>query len=143
MPLYFGYPLKTSKASSAIALQQILTKINPRLKLAKLGVRVQLLRVQRQGACLSLVATLPPKPDSTQTKRYQQRIALKLLANPQGLKQAEAEVQLLRARLAAREFDWPQYIEHEPTTVPGTTCQEWMARFKSHIIATNCDKFCR
>jgi hypothetical protein len=91
MPLYFGYPLKTSKASSAIALQQILTKINPRLKLAKLGVRVQLLRVQRlrvqrQGACLSLVATLPPKPDSTQTKRYQQRIALKLLANPQGLK---------------------------------------------------------
>lgn len=124
--------MKTATASSTIEIQRSLSEMNARLKAAKLGVCVQL-----RGSCLSLVATLPPRPGSTRPNRHQQRISLKLLANPKGLKQAEAEAKLLGARLAAREFDWSQYLNHEEEVSDTTTCQAWLKQFKAHILSTN------
>ncbi|WNZ44154.1 hypothetical protein Q2T42_20200 [Leptolyngbya boryana CZ1] len=124
--------MRTSSVSSTLDIQSSLQVINARLKAAHLGVRLQL-----RGNSLSLVATLPPRPNSTQTKRHQQRIPLKLLASPQGLKQAEAEAKLLGARLAAREFDWSFYLEEKEEASSGITCQDWIDRFRTHIIAIN------
>lgn len=43
---------------------------------------------------------------------YQQRIALNLPGNPDGLKRAEKDARLLGARLATKEFDWTDYEVH-------------------------------
>jgi integrase len=116
-------------------IDQRTTEINARLKAGKVGVRVE-----RRGSCLSLVATLPPRPGSKskRTKPYQQRIALRLLTNPKGLKQAEEEAKLLGARLATRQFDWDLYDDRgviQDTPVPN--CGEWIEKFKRFIISTN------
>jgi integrase len=124
--------MRTSSVSSTLDIQHSLKVINARLKAAHLGVNLQL-----RGNSLSLVATLTPRPNSTQKKRHQQRIPLKLLASPQGLKQAEAEAKLLGARIAAREFDWSFYLAEEEESSSGMTCQDWIDRFRSQIIATN------
>lgn len=113
-------------------IDQKVTEINTRLKAGKVGVRVE-----RRGSCLSLVATLPPRPSSKskQTKPHQQRIALKLLTNPKGLKQAEEEAKLLGARLATRQFSWTLYSDLEESTA-SLTCGEWVEKFKFFIIST-------
>ncbi len=113
-------------------IDQKVTEINTRLKAGKVGVRVE-----RRGSCLSLVATLPPRPSSKskQTKPHQQRIALKLLTNPKGLKQAEEEAKLLGARLATRQFDWAFYRDAEENTA-SLTCGEWVEKFKFFILST-------
>jgi integrase len=129
-----------TKSLTDSEIKNALEEINFRLKVAKLGVTVQL-----RGSCLSLVATLPPKPGSPKTKRYQQRIPLKLLANPLGLKRAEAEAKLLGARLASREFDWSFYLNQEKEEqslieTSGESCWDWLERFKAHIMATTFEK---
>jgi len=49
--------------------------INDRLRVAKIGVRVE-----ARGDRLSLKATLPPKPGSGKTKPYEQYLALEIYA---------------------------------------------------------------
>ncbi len=81
-----------------------LTAINHRLKVAQLG-----LKVEQRGGRLVLRGTLPPKPGSTKTKAYQQRISLQLPPNLAGLKQAEREAKVVAAQLITETFDWDKY----------------------------------
>lgn len=74
-------------------------KANQRLKTAKIGVAI----VQR-GDRLNLVATLPPKPNSTRSDWHQQRIRLDVYANPQGIQYAESEAHKIGVLIANRIF---------------------------------------
>lgn len=79
-------------------------QVNGRLKAAKVGVSVE-----QNGDRLRLRATLPPPPGSAKGEPYQQRIALGLMANPDGLRHAEKQARLLGAQLAAKEFAWENW----------------------------------
>ncbi len=81
-----------------------LRQVNGRLKASKVGVTVE-----QHGDRLRLRATLPSKPGSSKVGPHQQRISLKLPANPAGLRQAEKQARLLGAQLAAREFNWADW----------------------------------
>lgn len=81
-----------------------LRQVNGRLKASRVGVAVE-----QKGGSLVLRATLPPKPGSSRTAPYQQKVYVKLPANPAGLRQAEKQARLLGAQLAAREFDWANW----------------------------------
>ena len=107
-----------------------LEAINDRLKKARIGVSLR-----QKGNRLYLRATLPPKPDSSKTKPHQQDVALKIYANPAGLKRADAEAKKLGALLACKEFDWRFYLQvEEPSKI--ATCGEWIQRFKQHCLDT-------
>lgn len=84
----------------------LLTKINERLKIAQIGVSVEQINNR-----LYLRATLPPKPTSSKTKPYQQRIALGIYASREGFKRAEAEARLLGGLIACRNFQWESYLK--------------------------------
>ncbi|MBD2059487.1 hypothetical protein H6F88_26410 [Oculatella sp. FACHB-28] len=113
-------------------IQEEVRKANARLKAAKMGVALQL-----RGDRISLVATLPPKPDSIKTKDHQQRIPLGIYASHQGLKQAEAEAKMVGAKLAAKTFEWADYLDAASNSSSATTCGELIERFKDHIFATS------
>jgi hypothetical protein len=81
-----------------------LAAINHRLKVAQLG-----LQLEQRGGRLALRGTLPPKPGSTKTKPYQQRVSLQLPPNLGGLKQAEREAKVVAAQLITETFDWDKY----------------------------------
>jgi len=83
-----------------------LKQVNGGLKASKVGVVIE---KHPKAGTLRLRATLPPKPGSTKREPYQQRISLKLPANPAGLCQAEKRAKLLGAQLATREFDWSNW----------------------------------
>ncbi len=123
--------MKTQTLSEKEVDQRI-AAINTRLKAGTVGVRVE-----RRGSCLSLVATLPPRPSSRskKTKPHQQRISLGLLTNPKGLKQSEEEARLLGLRLATRQFDWP--LDRDAVEdASGLPCAKWVEKFKLFIIST-------
>jgi hypothetical protein len=88
-------------------------QINQRLKHGKIGVSIEL-----RGDRLSLRATLPPKPGETGHPR-QQRIALRIPANGDGLHFAEAEAKVIGGLLARGQFDWTRYLtdERRPDTI--------------------------
>ncbi len=92
-----------TKADAAKFEAQLIA-INHRLKLAQLG-----LQLEKRGGRLALRGTLPPKPGSTKTKPYQQRISLQLPPNLGGLKQAEREAKVVAAQLITETFDWEKY----------------------------------
>lgn len=79
-------------------------QVNGRLKASRVGVTVE-----QAGDRLRLRATLPPPPGSEKAEPYQQRVSLGLLANPDGLRQAEREARLLGAQIAARDFTWERW----------------------------------
>ncbi|NJR68103.1 MAG: tyrosine-type recombinase/integrase [Synechococcales cyanobacterium CRU_2_2] len=81
-----------------------LHQINQRLKLAQMGVQLEL-----RGQMLALRGTLPPKPGSSKTQPHQQRISLKLPATAAGLKQAEREAKVVAAQIITETFDWEKY----------------------------------
>ncbi|MEO1399701.1 MAG: hypothetical protein AAFV72_00420 [Cyanobacteria bacterium J06635_1] len=85
-------------------LEYTLVAVNTRLKASNTRVTLE-----QRGDALNMRATLPPKPGSDRIVPYQQRIALNLPANPEGLKRAEKDARLLGARLATKEFDWVDY----------------------------------
>jgi hypothetical protein len=91
-------------------LDGAITKVNVRLKAARLG-----LQVERRGHTLALRGTLPPRPGSAKTKPYQQRIPLGIPATKAGLKQIEQDAKVIAARLIERTFDWADYLPQEPT----------------------------
>lgn len=95
---------------------------NLRLKAGRVGVAIE-----RKRERLYLRATLPPKPNSTQTKPHQQRIRLGLYANPISIKQSEAEAKKLGALLSCREFLWEPYLKEKPAD----TVAEWVAKFET------------
>ncbi len=96
-------PPALTKAEAA-KFEAQLVAINHRLKVAQLG-----LQLEKRGGRLALRGTLPPKPGSTKTKPYQQRISLQLPPNLGGLKQAEREAKVVAAQLITETFDWEKY----------------------------------
>ncbi len=105
-----------------------INQANGRLKAGNLGVAMQQI-----GGKLYLQATLPPKPDSSKTKPFQQRIALGLPANPAGVSLAEKEARKVGGLIASGEFSWQPYL------VKGRradTVGEWIARFEADVRET-------
>ncbi|NJR48549.1 MAG: site-specific integrase [Leptolyngbyaceae cyanobacterium CSU_1_3] len=86
------------------AIDGAIAQINQRLKIARLGVQLE-----RRSTKLNLRATLPPRPDSSRVRPYQQRLSLGLPATKAGLKQAEQEAKVIAAQLIQNAFDWKDY----------------------------------
>ncbi|MBW4526065.1 MAG: site-specific integrase [Phormidium tanganyikae FI6-MK23] len=82
-----------------------ISQTNYRLKAAQLG-----LQVERRGIKLALRGTLPPRPDSSRLRPYQQRLSLGIPATPAGLKQIEQEAKIVAAQLIQDKFDWREYL---------------------------------
>lgn len=100
-----------------------LDQANQRLKSAMVRVRLEQI-----GNKLYLQATLPPKPNSHATRKYQQRITLDIVASPAGIAIAEREARKVGALLDCKQFDWLPYLNarHKPPE----TVEEWIARFE-------------
>ena len=94
------------------SLDESLAKINQRLKVAKLG-----LKVERRGKKLNLRGTFPPRPNSSKLSAYQQRIPLSIPAQEDSLVQIEKMAKIIAAQLITDTFDWHDYLE----IVPGMT----------------------
>ncbi|MBE9008907.1 site-specific integrase [Pseudanabaenaceae cyanobacterium LEGE 13415] len=87
------------------ALDARIAQTNQRLKAAQLG-----LQVERRGTKLALRGTLPPRPESSRLRSYQQRLSLGIPATPTGLKQIEQEAKIVAAQLIQDKFDWREYL---------------------------------
>lgn len=120
-----------SKQSPQEELQAQLKQANQRLKAANTGLSLCI-----KGLSLYGRGTLPPKPGSLKTIPYQQEIALKIRANPAGLKRAEAEAKKIGAALALKEFDWTPYLSQVTAPSEKRTIAEW-------IVALEADYFDR
>ncbi|WP_373525074.1 site-specific integrase [Nostoc sp.] len=113
-------------------MDNALTKINDRLKLAQIGVVVQQLSNR-----LYLRATLPPKPNSPKTKPYQQRIALGIYASIEGYKRAEAEARLLGGLIACKNFKWEAYLKTPAGVFPAVaTIENLIQKFEKYYFET-------
>jgi integrase len=104
--------------------EQRLNQANGRLKAAKVGVTIH-----ANGGRLHLRATLPPRPGSTRKDAHQQRIALGIYNNPDGVSRAEKQARLVGALLARCEFDWTPYLKLEAANP--LTVGDWVERFES------------
>lgn len=82
-----------------------ISEINRRLKVARLG-----LKVERRGKKLGLRGILPPRPNSPKLQSYQQRVPLGLPADESGIQQIEKTVKVVAAQLITDTFDWYDYI---------------------------------
>lgn len=103
-------------------ISQRLKEANGRLKANCFGVSIEQI-----GNKLYLRATLPPKPSSSNSKPYQQKISI-ANANPGGVKTAEREAKKLSVRLDAKTFDWGDYILITPDN--NKTIGGWITEFK-------------
>lgn len=82
-----------------------LNAANGRLRAAKMNIRIE-----ARGSRLCLRTTLPPKPNSVKREPHQQRIALDISANIQGVSLAEAEAKKVRYLLDSKQFAWEPYL---------------------------------
>jgi integrase len=90
--------------------------------------------IQVRGGRLSLVATLPPKPDSTKRKPHQQRIPLKLSATAKGLRRAKLKALALSDEIERDRFTWENWINLPSDEPEIQTCGYWLERFKQHVL---------
>lgn len=107
-----------------------LATVNERLKEARVGVAIEV-----HGRRLKLRATLPPKPNSTKDRPWQQRIAIGSPANLAGLRAAEKEAKLVGALLASKEFTWARYLKPLDAQGTGPNCGVWVQRFEAHYLS--------
>ncbi len=105
-------------------IEEKIERANTRLKSAQVGCSIA-----KIGNRLYLVATLPPKPDSSRIKPYQQRIALSIYANHEGLRLAEREARKVGALAACREFSWTPYLKETQGSL--TLVKDWVDRFEA------------
>ncbi|ANV90791.1 hypothetical protein [Picosynechococcus sp. PCC 8807] len=105
-------------------------EINSQLKALKMGVSVEVL-----GDKLYLRATLPPKPGSKRKQPYQQRIALGINGNDEGLRRAKAEAIKLGGLIACKDFDWAMYVKNDKLT-----CAEWADRHRADYFNRRPDR---
>jgi hypothetical protein len=100
-----------------------LDQLNQSLRAAKAGITVE-----AHGDRLSLRGTFPPKPRSGRVKPYQQRIALGVRNNYDGLKYAKAIALEISAAIALDKFDWDSL----PGAVarPARSLGDWIERFE-------------
>jgi integrase len=94
------------------SLQPVINRIsqaNGRLKVGKIGVKIEI-----KGDRLYFRATLPPKPGSEKQAPHQQRIALGIHANVDGVKLAEQKAREVGAAIDAKTFTWEPYQKTKP-----------------------------
>ncbi|KPQ34594.1 MAG: Phage integrase family [Phormidesmis priestleyi Ana] len=108
-------------------ISEKIEQINAQLRDRKTGVTIG-----QRGGKLYLRATLPPKPGSKKIKASQQRISLKLPANPAGLRKAEKEARLMGELLASGEFNWARYVI--PAEKKIGSCGLWLEKFEHWYI---------
>lgn len=101
-----------------------LKQANTRLKTAQTGVAIEV-----GGKRLCLRATLPPRPGSAKATSYQQRLFLRVHANPEGLKLAEQEAKRVGLLLDSGQFDWGLYVKTGPKN-DVQTAADWIAAFE-------------
>ncbi|NJN21067.1 MAG: hypothetical protein HC812_07615 [Leptolyngbya sp. RL_3_1] len=89
--------------------------------------------VQARGSRLYLVATLPPKPNSTKRKPHQQRIALHLGASRMGLRRAKSMAILVSDQLDRDRFDWGEWTALNADDEPAKTAGEWIEALRLHV----------
>ncbi|MEO1792165.1 MAG: site-specific integrase [Cyanobacteria bacterium J06629_19] len=113
------------------SLDDSIAQVNQRLKVAKLG-----LKVERRGEKLNLRGVLPPRPDSLKLSASHQRIPLGIPANDNGLAQVVETVKLIAAQLIADTFDWHDYIKATPdiNSSGGADLSAHIAAFESHFF---------
>lgn len=99
-------------------------EVNARLKIAQMPVALKL-----RGGRLSLVATLPPKPNSKKVRPFQQMVALGVPASNLGLKRAEREAMTVGVLLINGEFSWDRYLCAVGSAEP---VRSLVARFERH-----------
>lgn len=104
--------------------------INDKLRAA--GVR---LKVVVRNNKLSLRGTLPPRPNSTDTKPKQTYLALGLDTTTYGYKTALLEALKVWAALDQNKFSWDDYAD----TTEQDTCSSWIDRYKKHWIKSKGD----
>ena len=101
---------------------QLINQANGRLKAGHIGVTIR-----RRGNRLSLQATLPPKPGSSQAKPRSQPIALGINASVEGVSEAERQAKRLGSAIASGTFDWSDWGAKKAQ--PTNTVGEWRERF--------------
>jgi integrase len=111
-------------------IDRLIGQANERLKRGRVG-----LVIQQRGNRLWFRGTLPPKPGNTSLKRYQQRFAADLPANPVGVQHAERKAKLIGAKLALGEFSWVDWMDSPKVALD--TCGDWAARMEADYWA-NC-----
>lgn len=89
-------------------MERRLAQANGRLKAAKVGVKIETI-----GNRLYLRAVFPPRPNSTKTHPFQQRLSLGYHVNPAGLKLAEQEARKIGALLDCGDFLWNPYLKQK------------------------------
>ncbi|HTL88890.1 MAG TPA: site-specific integrase [Leptolyngbya sp.] len=104
---------------------------NQRLKAAQLG-----LQIEKRGIKLALRGTLPPRPDSSRLRPYQQRLSLGIPATPAGLKQIEQEAKIVAAQLIQNQFDWQDYLTfRDGKRLSQQGLSEQIAAFEQYFFA--------
>lgn len=104
-----------------------LNAANGRLKAAKMNIKIE-----ARGSKLCLRTTLPPKPDSSRRDPHQQRIALDISANTQGVSLAEAEAKKVRYLLDSKQFTWEPYIgSQQPECV---AVKDWVHSYEQYYF---------
>ena len=99
---------------------------NGRLKAGKVGVAIEI-----RGDRLCLRATFPPRPGSSATGPHQQRLSLKVHANPAGLKIAEQEARRIGVLLDSGSFDWAEFLGDEAPD----TCVDWIVKYEQDYFS--------
>jgi integrase len=106
-----------------------IAQANGRLSSHNVGVSIE-----QKGQKLYLRATLPPRPGSSQSRPYQQRIALGIGAHPRGVSLAETEARKVGALLDCGEFSWEPYLSSSDATPQ--TVGDWTTRFEAEFKET-------
>lgn len=101
-----------------------IAQANGRLKAGR--VRCKIERLQN---FLYLRATLPPKPGSSKSEPYQQRIATGYSANAQGLSLAEAEAKTVAGLVQAGRFSWEPYLREKRSGEKSVA--DWITEFEA------------
>ncbi|NES97640.1 MAG: site-specific integrase [Desertifilum sp. SIO1I2] len=101
-----------------------LKQANSRLKSAKVGCSLM-----ARGDRLYLRATLPPKPGNSSKGWHQQTISTGIHANPGGIKEAEKLAKLVGAQLDCNQFEWENYLRHQPRAKP-QLIRDWVEIFE-------------
>jgi integrase len=113
---------------SSISIKGAIAQANGRLK--RDGYRVAIALVRDR---LYLQATLPPAPSSRKTQPHQQKLSLKLPANPEALKVAERRARELGQQLQAGEFDWALW--RSTSTDQALLTADWIEKFEADYWA--------
>lgn len=104
-----------------LSIDEYVSRANGRLEKQGFAPRIEV-----RGKRLVLRGTLPPKPGSTKTQPYQQRVPLGVSANPAMVDVAERKAKALDISLGDGSFCWTNWTkERSPETIG-----DWIERME-------------